>query len=678
MNSGLHADQDRSFNHDRRKGSQVNLCALRVLSGGKFTLPFLLALTLACAFTPGLLQTAAPSAAPIAGGVDMRAALERLGGHPYPGSEFTRVRLSVPIDHFAPAGGETLEVVFAVRPADGERTGLFVVATGGPGTSGLAAADWYAQSYDPGILEHFDIVFFDQRGAGLSGGLQCPRAAAVYYQTDSRAETPEQEAALVAAAQTFAQDCITEMGPTDLLPYLGSTQAVEDLEDFRQAVGDEKFWLYGESYGTQFAQTYAAAHPEHLAGLILDGTVDLTLSAPEFYAQQAQAFSNTLIATLEACNVDPACAADVGGDALAAYDDLAARLAQAPLPFTFPLPSGRTPRRTFTLADLEAASANYLYSEGERMMLQRAIAAAARDDLLPLARILYDSLGLDPETLEAVPDPTYSDAAYYAIECSDYDTFSGTPAERAQAYIRAGDAVDEAVPRLGSIFYGDLPCVFWPATPPAGRPAPLVAQGIPTLVLGATADPATPVSNGESVYRRLADGYLITMQGGPHVIFGWGNSCPDDIVTAFLVRGTPPEWRETSCVGAIADDYVPLPPASAAEFASPQEALISADDEIYYLPEYYMWDLETPTAAGCPHGGTLEFEPADEGERFTLSGCAFSAGFVMTGTGLYDYDAGRFTLDVAVSGLAEGHLTYTRESDGEIRVEGAYDGQTVK
>ena len=68
------------------------------------------------------------------------------------------------------------------------------------------------------------------------------------------------------------------MGNPDILPYLGTQQAVEDLERFRQIMQDDKLWLYGESYGTQYAQTYAAAHGDHLAGLILDGTVDLTLS----------------------------------------------------------------------------------------------------------------------------------------------------------------------------------------------------------------------------------------------------------------------------------------------------------------------------------------------------------------------------------------------------------------
>ncbi len=621
-----------------------------------------------------------PALAQGGGREDTTAILARLGGYPCPNSDFTCINLTAPLDHFDPASGETMEVVFAVLPASGERKGMFVTVVGGPGGSGLAVADSYTAAFDPRIPEHFDIVFFDQRGVGASGELACPDAAATYYRADWQARTPQQEAALVAAARTFAQDCVREMGlPPERLRFYGTEQAIEDLEAFRAALGDAQFWLYGESYGTQFAQTYAAAHPDRLAGLILDGTVDLTLSGPDYYREQAQAFSDVLAMTLQACDADPDCAADFGGSALAFYDDAAAELASAPAVFRFPLPSGGlSQERAFTLTDLETAAANYLYSEGARMILQRALAAAARNDLVPLARMLYDALSLDPETLAAIPDPTFSDAAFYAVECRDYTFFSGTPDERAEAYLRAGDAVEAALPRLASIFYGDLPCVFWPGgTEDVPRPAPLIAEGIPTLVLGATADPATPVGNGEQVYRRLADGYLVTTEGGAHVIFGRGDACPDDLVTAFLVDDQRPAQRETRCEGVVATPYVPPIPVSAADFADPLDALSWVDDEIYYLPEYYYWDLETPTSVGCPYGGTLSFAPSDVGETLTLDGCAFSAGFVMAGSGTYDYGAGRFSLDVTVTGLANGSLIYTREDDGAIQVKGMYAGQAV-
>ena len=607
--------------------------------------------------------------------------LSQLGGYPCPDSDFTCIKLTVPLDHFGNSGGKTIDVVFGVLPATGERKGMFVTATGGPGTSGLASADSYTASFDPSIPEHFDIVFFDQRGAHQSGGIQCPNAAVAYYQSDAEADTPEQEANLIESAKTFSEECLAEMDISpDQLTYYGTHQAVEDLDAFRQAIGDEKIWLYGESYGTQYAQEYAAAHPDHLAGLILDGTVDLTLSGTDFLKEQAQAFDDVFVATMKACTDDESCSGDVeGGDALAVYDDIAAELTASPITFKFPLPSGGTAKRSLTLADLQVAASGFVYSESSRMILQRGIAAASHGDLVPMARMVYNELGLDPETLEAIPDPTYSDALYYAVECNDYNYFSGTPEQRAEAYIRAGDETDQSNPRFGSIFYGDLPCVFWPGQPEVERPAPLTAEGVPTLVLGATTDPATPVQNGKRVFKNLADGYLVTMQGGAHVIFGRGDACPDDLVTAFLVDDQMPDQRETSCDGVVASTYWPNAPADASDFGDTLEAMDSAYTEIYYLPEYYYWDQTSTLSVGCDAGGTISFEPTDSGSSMTLNACAFTNGFVMTGTGVDNYyDDGSAQLMVTVTGQAEGHLTYLYDSDGNISVTGDYAGSPVK
>jgi len=610
--------------------------------------------------------------------------LDSLGAEPCPDSDFTCGTLTLPLDHFDPGRGTALEVVFGVLPATGERRGMFVTATGGPGYAGLASADSYTSAFDPGITEHYDIVFFNQRGLGEADGVQCPNAAAAFYQADWQTQTPEQREAFSLSAEAMARDCVAQMGPdaAALLPYLGTAQAVEDLEAFRELMGDEQFWLYGESYGTQFAQTYAAAHPDRLAGLILDGTVDLTLTGAQFYEQQARAFADVLAQTLTACDDMPDCADEFAamgaGSAAEAYDALAARLAQGPLVFNFPVASGESAERSLSLSDLETAAAGYVYSEDYRMQFVRALATAARGDLSLLARQVYSSLGLDPETLEPYLDPTYSDAVYYAVECQDYAYPGGTPAERAANYFADGEAFLASSPRMASIYFGDLPCAFWPgaATDPT-RPAPLAAAGIPTLVLGATADPATPVGNGEAVFSRLEDGYLITMGGGPHVIFGRGNACPDDLVTAFLLDGEVPAERETICDGYVMDDYYILSPVAAADFRDALDAMWAFDIEVYYLPEYYDWDYYTPTAVGCTYGGGLSFEPSDTGHVFAIEGCAFTQGFVLTGVGAYEDESGTLTFDVTVAGDAEGELHYEYLDDGTINVTGNYAGEEV-
>ncbi len=599
-------------------------------------------------------QTAtAASTGPVPDAPTMQQRLAQLGGKPCPDdSEFTCVTLTVPVDHFAPSDTRTLDVVFAVLPATGESKGLFVTATGGPGSAGIASADSYTSYFADSIRRRFDIVFFDQRGIGLSGGLTCPTAAAVYY----RSEAPPIE-----AASSFSAACVDEMGTPSILPYVGTDQAIEDLETFRNAVGSPKMWLYGESYGTQYAQTYAAAHPDALGGLIIDGVVDLTLTGPEFWADAAGSFERVLDGTLTSCDRRPRCRKDAGGSAGTVYDELAAKLETGPLSITFPLPSGGTERRQLSLADLQTVASAQIYGESDRMLLQRAIAAAGRGDLVPLLRLLYADLVVDPETLAAIPDPSYSDGMYYGVDCQDYAYYEGTPAERATQYVQGAAAVGQQYPRLGeAIYLSDLPCAFWAdARQDPERPPALVAEGVPALVLVATGDPITPVGEGESVFRRLDDGYLVTTNGGPHVTFGRGIPCPDDLVTRFLVSGTTPGARESTCPGRLVEGYVPLAPTTAAAFRNARSALASAETEISYLPEYYYWDGVTPTAAGCPvGGGTMRMRETASGAGFRFVRCGFTTGVVMTGTGSYDYGRDRFVLDVTLSGRFHGHVRY--------------------
>lgn len=622
---------------------------------------------------------ATASSTPMTAPTDAASILERLGGYPCPDSEFTCVDLEVPLDHFNSANSETIKVVFGVLPASGESKGMFVTATGGPGYAGLAAADDYTSYFDTSILDNFDIVFFDQRGIGKSGGMQCVNAAVAFYRADWRTDTPEHQAAFLNVARTFAQDCIDEIGlPVENLPFYSTNQAVEDLEVFRQVMGNKLLWLYGESYGTQYAQTYAAAHPEGLGGLILDGTVDLTLTGPEFYTGAVHSFYNDLIDTLNACSADETCAPDFGGDALTFFENLAAKILDSPQSVDFPLPMGGVDERLFSYSDFEYVVSSELYTEGSRQMLLRALVSAYRADLVPLLRMLYVDLSQDPQTLEPIPYPDYSDAAYYTITCDDYSYYSGTPDERALAMLIEGEALAKTVPYLSSIFYGDIPCIFWPVQGEAERPVPLKASGITTLVLGATADPITPVQYGTNVFSYLADGYLITTQGGAHVIFGRGDACPDEIVTAFLVEGITPAERETTCDGVLYSSYVPLAPLNAADFIDPLETMMAIDNEIYYLPEYYYWDVETPTTVACPYGGTMQFEATDVGDSLILEQCAFVNGFILTGSGGNDYDASLFTLDVTVGGVGAGSLSYTRDDNqGTYMLTGDYNGASV-
>ncbi len=593
-----------------------------------------------------------------------------------PESEFTCVTLRVPRDHFG-SGGETLDVTFAVLRASGaERQGVFVTATGGPGTSGIASADSYTSVFDPSITERFDIVFFDQRGIGQSGPIQCYDAAVDYYATDA-VPTVSEEAAdeFAGVASDFSAACVAEAGvDASVLAFYATRQAVEDLDVFRRWLGADRIHLYGESYGTQYAQTYASVHPDRVAALLLDGPVDLTLEGTDYDAEAARAFDEALTHALETCT--DACTEEAPeGGLLAAWDDLAADLESGPVSYELTLDDGTSEPRELSLGDLETASAGYVYTTTDQMLLQRAVAYAARGEIAPMGRLALISLGQDPDTLETLEDPTWSDALYYAVECMDYAYGSGDSESREAEFLEAGEEAGVAEHRLGSVFYGDLPCASWPVhAPTEERPPYITTDDFPILVLASTTDPATPYAGAQRIFEHAADGYLVTQPGGPHVIFGRGNACPDELVTAFLVDGERPA-RETECEPMTPDPYAPLPPASVSGESDPVTAMLGVDDEVNYSPDYWAWDGVEDLVVGCLHGGTLTYTATDEGYGVMLNGCAVSDGLPLSGKGLIDDAEGTFTL--TATGPDGTDLAYERDAEYAVTLTGTWFGTDV-
>lgn len=640
--------------------------------------------------SPQPVDTSSP-ATPTASNVDMAAKLKELGGQSCKENpDFTCVPIQVPLDHFDPSNTKTLEVVFAIAPAHGVRYGMYIQAfPGGPGGEGIptGSLSFFADS----VLEHYDVVYFDQRGLGLSHPISCPVAYAKdfmnYLDRIDQAgqegyDTPTEQQAAIDEAQTFVDECVAEIGPdASILGFFGTNQVAEDLETFRQTIGDDKFMLYGVSYGTAVAQTYAATHPDHLAGLILDGTMDLTLTGEESAFAQDKAFNKVLVATLKACDADQYCAADLGGNAQAVYDDLAKRVSTNPPTYEFPLPSGETVTRTFTFNQLEFTTAYQMYSLIGRMLFLRALAVAKTGDMVPMARLLYQQAHIDPATFSYAGDPTFSDTMFYDVLCTDDSFYSGTPQERIAQIIKAGQASNGTVPRLDGGVYTGLDCAYWPSSPSkVVSKKPLVAEGVPTLVLDATLDPATPFEEGQAVFEHLADGYFLYVNGGQHSIYGWGHDCPDKNVTDFLVDGKVPGQRKTQCDWGQADirSYVPRIQPQASDYANPLQIFGSIDNEIQLQPEFLYSSLDESTSITCPVGGSLTFGPSSAGVTFSFDNCAYLEGFAISGSGSFDLTSGLFTVEAQVSGDKSGTLTYVHNhKDNSISVSGQYGGQTI-
>ncbi len=641
---------------------------------------------------PTATEPAATDEAAQSAGTEIADTLAELGGKPCEENpDFTCVSIEVPLNHFDAANTETLDVVFAVAPATGERFGMYVQAfPGGPGGEGVSTG--FLGLFPDEILEHYDIVFFDQRGIGLSNPLACPNtytADFMEYLTEYDVageegyDTPEEQKKAIEGSRKYVENCVAEMGIDPAkLAFFGTDQVAEDIETFRQVIGDEKFMLYGVSYGTAVAQTYAAAHPDHLSGLVLDGTIDLTLTGVESSFSQEKAFDKVLVATLEACNADELCKADMGGDAVAVYDKLARQASENPIPYEFPLLSGEKVKRSFTFNQWESVAAYQMYSLSSRTLFLRALAFANRGDFVPMARLLYEQLTLDPATFEYIGDPTFSDTMFLGVVCTDDSFFTGTQEEKISQTIEAGQASNGAVPRIDGMIYGGLDCAFWPSSPSEEQPAaPLVAEGIPTFVLNATLDPATPFEEGKAVFERLSNGYHLYVEGGHHSIYGWGYACPDSYITDFMMDGTLPSEREIVCEDwgtDAASPYPPLSPSNAGDYKDVLATFQAIEGEMQLLPEYYYSYFTEDTSVACPFGGSFTFGPSDAGEAYTFEKCEFVKGFALTGSGGYEYDSGITTFETQVSGVKEGNLVYMYNySDDSSSVSGEYGGETI-
>ena len=595
------------------------------------------------------------------------------------GSAFRCVTLQVPVDHFRP-GSATWPVTFALRRGDVDSRGVLVTATGGPGSSGVAAADSYRATMSKEITDHYDLVFFDQRGVGLSQPFRCDHALS-RDPAPGRAGDPGGAPAdgVLAQTQAFVADCLGEAGVADAdTGRYGTRQAVEDLEDVRRWLGVDRLALYGESYGTVFGQAYAAAHPDHVSALVLDGVVDTTTDPVALAGETSRAYSDVLATTLTACDTDPACAAGSPGGTLAAYDGLAARLRAAPLPYAFPLPDGTSEQRQLTLDELQTAAAGSVSALADRAAFQRALNAAVDGDVVPLARLAAADGGADPDTGDELADTgaTVSQSAYFAVWCADHRWLppGRTAREQLAAWTAAAQRDGVAGERLPSGFYDDLPCLLWPgagsAAPVAGLPAD---PPFPVLFLTADTDPNTPTAGAQRLFARTRGSTaMVLLTGGPHVVYGRGVACVDDVVTALVTTGRLPSSPVTVCPGPVADPSPPAPPAAAAGWSSPEQAVQVVTAALLGDPGYLSWDGSADRDTGCDAGGTAHFTVAEDGAvDVRLDGCALTPGVPLDGSiTVADGGSGKAT---AVLRLPFGRLVLA--ADGTLT--GTWRGQTL-
>lgn len=449
------------------------------------------------------------------------------------GSGFDCTTVTTPIDWAHPSKGSIkLALIRHKTTSKASRVGSLLVNPGGPGGSGY---DFVEQSLDyaadASLQKSFDVVGWDPRGVGRSAPISCLSDKAMdtfLYATP--ANTEGSDAWLqdqVPKEQAFAAACKKNTGA--LLGHIDAESNARDMDLMRAVLGDKKLNYLGFSYGTFFGEHYAKLFPKKVGRLVLDGPVDPSIGEPQDFTTQMGGFESAYRAYLADCLTGQDCPfSGTLETALAQsktlFDGVAARKLVA------------SDGRMLTEGDLGTAISYPLYSEEAWPQLSQMLTlvkAGKPDAAFQFADAYNDRNSKGHYSSDA--------DVYTAALCLDGVFPSDLAGTRATM-----NTIAAAAPTIGAILsYSDwvhvsIACQNWPYKSVL-QPEQIHAAGAaPIMIVGTTNDPATPYSGAVSIAKQLDKGFLVTRKGQGHTAYGSGNTCIDDTVDAYLVKGTVP------------------------------------------------------------------------------------------------------------------------------------------
>jgi pimeloyl-ACP methyl ester carboxylesterase len=416
-------------------------------------------------------------------------------------------------------GGRKLDLKFALIPSTQAADDDFIVyLAGGPGQS---AIDTWPQMADSlgAARKHRHVLLLDQRGTGASNALEC--------------KGEEDEEALsfdLERVRASTRRCLDEVNTHAAAQFYTTTDAVEDLEALRQALGAPKFDLVGVSYGTRVAQQYLKRHPEGVRSIVLDSVAPNELVLGGEFAGNLDA---ALKAQFANCAKQPACARAFP-DPYATLIRLRNTLRDAPRQVSYPDPVDFK-QKTERLDEfgLVALIRMFAYTPETAALIPHTVAQSLAGNDIPLMgqhRILEQGI----ESLAR-------SGMQLSVICSE-DADRLVPSD--------ADAETLLGKRMAEVLKAQ--CAIWPR---GQRPADFnePSKGdTPILVLEGELDPVTPPRYGEQVMQHLDNARLIIAKGQGHNIIGRG--CVPKLVSEFMDT-LAPKTLDAGCV----DELGPTP-----------------------------------------------------------------------------------------------------------------------
>lgn len=433
---------------------------------------------------------------------------------PLRGLECALVR--APVDPLDP-DGQQLDVAVARLRATGVRQGTLFVNPGGPGASAREAVRYIGSALGDDVREAYDVVGVDGRGAGGTAGLDCGADYDSIFALDPSPDTQAEKDALQNADTAWARSCST--AATIPLARFSTVDAAYDMDMVRAALGEERVSYLGFSYGSELGAVYVSLFPNRVERFVLDGASDPTAGPVEEALAQGVGFEQALSAFFQWCAQSQQC--EWGASAADRFDALLERLDAHPA-------SGKTGRPQVGQGVALLAVATGLYSDSSWSALAAALAAAEKGDGVRLLDF-YD------QYLERRADGSFgrTQDAFRAVNSADNEPL--TIAEQKVLLQRA----KQQLPRLWPLFSVSEPHLDpWPAVERRARPELVKAPAGRVLLVGATGDPATPLS-GTRVLAAKLDAPLLVRNGEGHTSYLF-SVCVRAAVDRFIMEGVKP------------------------------------------------------------------------------------------------------------------------------------------
>ena len=387
---------------------------------------------------------------------------------------------------------------------------MFFLA-GGPGQSALESYPTLEGAFAE-VRKKRHIILVDQRGTGGSNPLVCRDAEGNSAAVDE--QDAGDDAIGEAAARAFAERCAKQLSRHADLRFYSTSDAVQDLDAVRAAIGATQLNLMGVSYGSRVAQHYAKRYPARTRTVTIDGIVPTTLVLGNEHARNLE---TSLDAQFARCVADRTCA-DKLGNPRARLNALMTLLGDSPPLVRYrDAVTGESREELLTRGHVAILARLFAYAPAVAGLLPLQLNEAAQgryEPLMALSRLLNSTLGEQIMHGMQLSVICTEDAAELKADPADADSLIGV------AMIQALQAQ----------------CAVWPrGERPADFRKPL-AGDTPVLILSGEFDPVTPPRYGQEVARGLPNARHLVVRGQGHNVLPAG--CMPKVFASFVASAS--------------------------------------------------------------------------------------------------------------------------------------------